>query len=230
MKHILFLATTLLFTCPGFRSAHASEEVALAGAESGKWTMDYDAALKVASEKNLPLILNFTGSDWCGWCKLMDQNVFAAEAWKKYAADKVVLVTIDFPQDKLKVPEKYQARNTELKDEFQIEGFPTYVVVDSDGKTVLGQLGAGREKTPETFIKEFEGVARFSASNIEAYSTANPDKADAFKSAITDFKKIEGELKTWIATGPERNEANNKIYGDFQSKLQAAAEKLDGFK
>ena len=55
-------------------SAQAADKVELEGASVGVWTMDFDAAVKLAGEKKLPLILNFTGSDWCGWCKLMDKN------------------------------------------------------------------------------------------------------------------------------------------------------------
>ena len=61
-------------------------------------------------------MLNFTGSDWCGWCKLMDKEVFAKDEWKTFAAENVVLVTLDFPKDKSIVPEKYVARNKELQE------------------------------------------------------------------------------------------------------------------
>ena len=64
-------------------SAHANE-VQTKGAKLGQWTMDYDAAVKLAQSSKQPMILNFTGSDWCGWCKIMDKNVFAKDEWKKY--------------------------------------------------------------------------------------------------------------------------------------------------
>ena len=103
---------------------------------------------RAGAHQELPLLLNFTGSDWCGWCKIMDKNVFAGEEWKKYAADNVVLVTLDFPNDKSIVPEKYVERNKNLQAKFGVGGYPTYVILDSDGETKLGQLGAGKEKTP----------------------------------------------------------------------------------
>ena len=119
-------------------SAQAADKVELEGAKVGVWTMDYDAAVKLAGEKKLPLMLNFTGSDWCGWCKLMDKGVFAQDEWKKFAAKNVLLVTLDFPKDKNIVPEKYVSRNKELQKQFGVRGFPTYVVLDSDGKSKLG--------------------------------------------------------------------------------------------
>ena len=153
-------------------NAQAADKVEIDGASVGVWTMDFDAAVKLAGEKKLPLILNFTGSDWCGWCKLMDKNVFAEEAWKTYAKENVLLVTLDFPQDKSVVPEKYVARNKALQEKFGVRGYPTYVVLDNDGDTKLGQLGAGRDKTPSSFIEEFKGVVRMSAGAIEAYAKA----------------------------------------------------------
>ena len=210
-------------------TAQASDEVQLDGAEVGKWTMDFDAATKLAADKELPLLLNFTGSDWCGWCKIMDKNVFAGEEWKKYAADNVVLVTLDFPNDKSIVPEKYVERNKNLQAKFGVGGYPTYVILDSDGETKLGQLGAGKEKTPSSFVQEFKTAIKTSPAGIEAYVKANPDKADAFKAAIQESKDAEKALMDWIATKPQRNEENNKLYAGFKARIKAAEEALAKF-
>ena len=209
--------------------AQAEDKIQTEGAEAGVWTMDFDAARKVAAEKKLPMMLNFTGSDWCGWCKLMDKEVFAKEDWKKFAADNTMLVTLDFPKDKSIVPEKYVERNKKLQKQFGVGGYPTYVILDSDGETKIGQLGAGKGKTPASFIDEFEGVVRLSAANIEAYVKANPDKADAYKAAIAEDKAAKKELGDWIATRPERNEENTKKYEEFQARIKAAGEKLKSF-
>lgn len=210
-------------------SAHASDAVATEGAEVGKWTMDHDAALKLAAEKQLPLLLDFTGSDWCGWCKLMEKQVFSQEEWKEFAAKNVVLVTLDFPKDKSIVPEKYVARNNELKAQFEIRGYPTYIILDSDGKTKLGKLGAGREKTPASFIAEFKAVVRMSPKSVEAYAKANPDKAEAYKRAIADVKAAEKTLQDWLATKPQRNEENNKKFAELQAAIQTAKAELAKF-
>ena len=69
-------------------------EVLEAGHSPGKWTHDYQAALKYARENKKAVLLNFTGSDWCGWCKLMDKQVFSKDEWKTYAAKNVVQVWI----------------------------------------------------------------------------------------------------------------------------------------
>jgi thiol:disulfide interchange protein len=124
------------------------------GAKVGEWTMDFEAAKTLAKEKNLPILINFTGSDWCGWCQLMDRNVFAKPEWETYARKDLVLVFIDFPQDKALVPMHFVARNEALSKQFGVRGYPTYILLASDGATRLGQLGASRNATPEAFIAD----------------------------------------------------------------------------
>ena len=173
-KKSLFILTIVALSAYGLSAKEGKDAVhkpATEGAEPGKWTQDYDAAIKMAAEKGLPLMLNFTGSDWCGWCKIMDKNVFADEKdWGPYAKENLMLVTLDFPKDKSIVPEKWVHRNEKLKDKFGVRGFPTYVVLDSNGESKLGQLGASREATPKSFVQQAKGVLRFSKSAIAAFT------------------------------------------------------------
>lgn len=117
------------------------------------WTEDYEGALKLAAASKKPIFLDFTGSDWCGWCMLMDRKVFAKGEWKKWAAKNVVCVKLDFPQS-VKQTDALKAQNRRLMDRFGIRGFPTFVVLSPDGEKKLGQFGCpGRGVTPEQFIK-----------------------------------------------------------------------------
>lgn len=199
------------------------------GAAVGEWTMDYEAAKELAAEKKLPLMLNFTGSDWCHWCKLMDGKVFAKDEWKEFAAENAVLVTIDFPRDESIVPAKYVARNRGLQQQFGVQGFPTYVILDSDGETKLGQLSAGEGKTPGSFIDEFGAAVKMSERGVEAYAKANPDKADAFRAAVKEMKDAKKALMDWVETGPQRNEKNNELFAGFQKRIREAGKVLAAF-
>ena len=154
-KLALFTALAALALLPRDASAQ-NATVATEGATVGAWTHDYEAAVKLAAEKNLPLFLNFTGSDWCGWCKLMDKKVFSTDVWKDWAKDKIALAYINFPRNPDFVPKKFILRNDELQRKYGIRGYPTYIVVAPDGATVLGVLGASRDATPEGFIAELE--------------------------------------------------------------------------
>ncbi len=118
------------------------------------WTQDFEAAKKVSAEKNIPMLLDFTGSDWCYWCKLMDSAVFARSEWSDWAEGRLVCVTIDFPQDASKVPEKWRSRNEALARKFGIQGFPTFVILAPGGEKELGRANCpGRSVTPSMFIK-----------------------------------------------------------------------------
>lgn len=129
--------------------------VALAAAAllAGEWTQDFEAAKKISKEKNLPMMLDFTGSDWCGWCKLMDRKVFAEKAWDDWAKTNVVCVTIDFPRDGSKITAETRKQNEALAERFGIRGFPTFVVLAAGGEKELGRAHCpGRDVTPESFI------------------------------------------------------------------------------
>ena len=204
-------------------------KVALEGAQVGKWTMDYTAALAEAKKSELPLLLNFTGSDWCGWCKLMDKNVFSQKEWQEYAAKNIMLVTLDFPNDKSIVPKKYVARNAELQQKFGAQGYPTYIVLDYDGQTKLGQLGAARETTSASFVGEVLSVLKTSQSSLKAYAIAHPDRIEAFKAAIQAVKSNKKALSDWIQTGPTGNQENNKKFAKFNEDIRASEEALSKF-
>ncbi len=150
MKTIILALVLVL----GISSSTYAFEAMKKGVEPGKWTQDLIAASEYAKENNLPIMLMFTGSDWCYWCKLMDKSVFSGNEFFDWAKDNVVLVAIDFPRDKSKVPAEFQARNQQLGKEFSIRGVPTYVFLKPDGKTEIGRLSAGKGKTPKSFIQE----------------------------------------------------------------------------
>ncbi len=130
------------------------------GAEVGAWTQDHKAALALAKEKNLPVLMNFTGSDWCPLCILMEEKVFTAEAWNKWAKENIVMVFIDFPKNKRLVPMAYVTRNNMLCEKYGVDGSPTYILLASDGEKILGQLDASCTATPEKFIADIEKLLK----------------------------------------------------------------------
>jgi thioredoxin-related protein len=148
---VLVVSLSVFFSL--FTSVNAVET---SGAKLGEWTMDYNAALTLAKKESKPILVSFTKSDRCSWCKLMDNNVFAKKAWKDYAVKNLVLVTIDYPRDKTIVPTKFVQRNKDLAKQMNIHGVPAYILLDADGKTRLGKLGAGKDKTPKSFIQEID--------------------------------------------------------------------------
>lgn len=177
-------------------SVFANDNVDTEGHTPGRFTMDLDAATKYAAEKDLPLLLNFTGSDWCGWCKIMDKNVFAKDEWASYAKGNVVMVWIDFPKNKSLVPEKYVSRNRELQAKYSVSGYPTYLLIDAKADSVIGKLGAGRDKTPASFKGEIDALASMTASRVKAFAKSlGGDKGAAYLKMFQTIKQNEADLK-----------------------------------
>jgi len=100
--------------------------------ESG-WLNDYKRAQQEAKTNNKFLLLDFTGSDWCGWCKKLDKDILSQSQFKDYARENLVLLEVDFPRAK---PQNAEVRkqNQELAQQYQVEGFPTIVVLNGDGQ------------------------------------------------------------------------------------------------
>ena len=99
------------------------------------WDDDYDKAIAKAKAEKKLVLLDFTGSDWCGWCIKLDKDVFSKKEFKDFAKDNLVLVEVDFPQAK-KLAKKTEKQNEDLKNKFRVQGYPTLVMLDADGKEV----------------------------------------------------------------------------------------------
>ena len=105
---------------------------ALAGEE---WLTDFNKAKKEAAEKNLPILADFSGSDWCGWCIKLDKEVFSQKEFKAFAKDRVVLFLADFPREK-ELAADVKAQNEQLRKAYGVEGFPTVLLLDAGGKVI----------------------------------------------------------------------------------------------
>ncbi len=103
------------------------------------WLTDLAKAQAEAKASHKLLLLDFTGSDWCIWCKKLDAEVFTQPEFQSYAKDHFVLVTVDFPR-RSPLPPDVQKQNEKLAEKYNIEGFPTIVVLNDAGKKV-GELG-----------------------------------------------------------------------------------------
>ncbi|MFO7534156.1 MAG: thioredoxin family protein [Kiritimatiellia bacterium] len=125
------------------------------------WMTDYPAAAAKAKAENKALLLDFTGSDWCGWCIKLDKEVFSKKAFQDYATGKFVLVKLDFPRRK-KLPAAEQAQNEKLLQKYSVEGFPTIIILDSQEKQVgaTGYQAGG----PEAYIKHLESLLKKGAN------------------------------------------------------------------
>jgi len=131
------------------------------GAVSGGWIEDFEAAKALAAAQKRHMLLDFTGSDWCGWCIKMKKDSLDQKAFQEFADKKLVLVEVDFPNGK-KQTEAVKKQNDDLQKKYNVEGYPTFVLVDGDGKELgrhVGYLKGG----PSAFVEKIEGWTKAGA-------------------------------------------------------------------
>jgi protein disulfide-isomerase len=97
------------------------------------WETNVNKAIEVSKKTKKPMLLFFTGSDWCGWCIRLQKEVLKTPEFETWAKKNVVLVELDYPRRTPQTPE-IQKQNAELQQGFQIQGFPTIYFVNADMK------------------------------------------------------------------------------------------------
>jgi protein disulfide-isomerase len=120
----------------------------------GEWIESFPDAVKAAQASGRPILIDFTGSDWCGWCIKLHKEVFDTAEFKEWAAKNVVLMEADFPNKKAQAAAT-KKQNEEMQRKYAIDGFPTIVVIDASGKELArsGYLDGG----PKAWITDLEG-------------------------------------------------------------------------
>ena len=122
------------------------------------WLHDYSKAQEEAKANHKLLFLNFTGSDWCGWCIKFDKEILSQPQFKNYAHDNLVLVELDFPRKKSQ-PTEERKQNTQLAQQYEVLGFPTIVVLNSNGQKVW-QFDGYFPDGPEAFIAQLQKLPK----------------------------------------------------------------------
>ena len=143
-------------------------------AQEAGWTDDYAKAVERAKAENKPILLDFTGSDWCGWCMKMKQETLNTPQFTAYAQQNLVLMTVDFPHKRQLAPATKQ-QNDKLNAKYQADGFPTFVLIDKSGRE-LGRQSGYLPGGPAAFIAE-----------LSKFYTPAPSKAAS--STESDFDK-----------------------------------------
>jgi thioredoxin-related protein len=154
------------------------------GGEDVHWQTDFEAAKNQAKAENKLLLVDFTGSDWCSWCKKLHEEVFDKDAFKDEAPKHFVLVELDFPHEK-KLPNDLKAQNDKLAKRYKIHGYPTVLLVDADGQVVAhtGYQAGG----PENYVKQLAGF-------LDAYASIVKMKAELDKVEGLDRARLLDKL------------------------------------
>jgi thiol-disulfide isomerase/thioredoxin len=136
---------------------------------------DFDKATQLAQKEGKDLFVDFTGSDWCGWCIKLHDEVFQHDAFLKPIQEDYILVALDYPRKeaaKALVPNP--KRNQELKKKYAIRGYPTILLMTPDGE-VYGKTGY-RKGGPELYV---EHVKKLQTERPQNKVTPKPQEASA---------------------------------------------------
>ena len=138
-KTISFLITVIVFL---FLVTNSSAQAA--------WIHDYEHAIKDAKKYNRPILVNFTGSDWCGWCIRLKEEVLSKPAFKNYAGKNLILLELDFPRRKPQ-SSKIKKQNNNLARKYRIRGFPTIILINENGDLIA--TTGYRRGGPDKYVK-----------------------------------------------------------------------------
>ncbi len=147
LSFVLLFAVAIPFGCAGEEVRQSEKE--------GAWLDDFEQARETATETERPILVNFTGSDWCGWCIRLESEVFGTEEFQAFAAEHLVLAVVDFPR-RTTQSEELQQQNQQLAQEYGIQGFPTILLLNAEGEEIA-RTGY-RPGGPEAYIAHIEDL------------------------------------------------------------------------
>jgi len=146
MQKILIAFMSLFMICTSLVHADPTSSAI-------NWSTDYIGALKQSKATSKPIVLFFTGSDWCGWCHKLQNESLNTSEFAQMAGNRFIFVEVDFPS-KSNLPANVVAQNKQLQSKFAVRGFPSVIILDSN-ENILGktgyQAGGGRAYAEHLF-------------------------------------------------------------------------------
>ncbi|MCK5686975.1 thioredoxin family protein [bacterium] len=176
---IIFFTLTLSFYC---------------NASGVEWLDSLEKAQKIAVKEKKDILIDFTGSDWCGWCIRLDNEVFSKEEWKKSALKKLVLVKLDFPSKLVQTEEK-KKYNRSLSKKYFVQGYPTIILMDATGQ-VYGKTGY-KKGGPEAYLKHIDELQ---ARKVIIQELKNKIEKSNSEEAIKNIEVLMGKVEEWRLT------------------------------
>lgn len=119
------------------------------------WLNDFEAAKEKAAAEGKPMLVDFTGSDWCIWCIRLKDEVFSQTAFQDFAEEELVLVELDFPRGKEQSAD-LRAQNEALAGQYGIRGFPTVLVLSPEGELI--ERTGYRRGGAEAYVDHIEEI------------------------------------------------------------------------
>lgn len=174
------------------------------------WLTDLDAAKAQGVKENKPVLVDFTGSDWCPPCKSLHKVVFESPEFA-VVADRYVLVELDFPRNKPQTPE-LKAKNREWQQKYAVNSFPTILLLDAKNGEVFGRVGGFGGQTAKEYLAKIAAFKNTPEGKKDAKvllgDSTRGTKVDALNARINagikakDFKAAEAAMTELLADAP----------------------------
>ncbi len=201
MLHARSVVLGLAFLGLGAASARAEDPAPGAPASAAEvavpWVRNWEAAKAQAVKEGKDLLIDFTGSDWCGWCVKLESEVFSQAAFLEKATQQFVFVFLDYPHGAEKQKEVVDKElNERLAEEYAVQGFPTIVLADAKG---LPYAKTGYEPGgPEGYLQHLAEL-RVKGDKVKGLLAKGKQDYEAFKAGWDVL--VEEQLLTHAAYG-----------------------------
>ena len=209
--------------------------VALAPAWAAEWMTDLEAAKAKAAAENKAVLVDFTGSDWCGWCIRLRKQVLDTPAFEQYAKDKFVFMEVDVPRNP-KFDKELRARNEKLCDQYGVDGFPTILVLTPQGDVVGGFSGykSSVAAAAKSLDEALEVAALIKKADTQQGAEQLATLVQAYKAIPAEMRSSVADLSARIValdpqdtSGLHHQQAVEDQRAEFQRTLAAVAFKAD---
>ena len=182
---------------------------------------NYDAALKRAKDNSKPILILFTGSDWCSWCVKLEKEVLSKSEFLDYATNAWELVIADFPQKK-KISSKLKKQYQALQGKYGVRSFPTVLLIDAEGKQLCrgGYSKGGAKVWLEKFLNKLKIAPLVEQYLAPIEKKINALNKEAEKEVATKVKTLEPtDCKKWL-------QEYKSIANKYLPKVKAISEEL----
>ncbi len=128
---------------------------------SVQWLTNYEEAVKASKSEKKPIVMLFTGSDWCSWCTKLEEEALSSAEFAKDAGNNFIFLKLDFPLNSSQAPE-VKAQNKQLQHKFDVRSFPLVVVYDPTTDKKIGSTGyrAGGGKSYADYLNKLRPVIK----------------------------------------------------------------------
>lgn len=151
------------------------------------WLTNLEEAQAKSAAENKPILIEFTGSDWCPPCKMLTKNVFSTETFNSKAPEKFILVEMDYPQDKTGITPEIEKYRQDIATKYSIQGFPSIVLTDSTGKP-LARTGF-QSGDADSYLAHLDQILADSVKEQAAFKAAHALEGEAKAKALVELIK-----------------------------------------